>query len=119
MQCPRCGDANDRREEKLDRLIRAEDTRIATPWCTDCETQYDAWVRQHAADIIWQTGLGAIVAMIIGLGLPLLGLEPVIGILGVLVGFGTFIGLRQWGKARRRRQFLADGLPRAYLPSKT
>ena len=119
MQCPRCGDANDRHEEKLNRLIRAEDTRIATPWCTDCETQYDSWVRQHAADIIWQTGLGAIVAMIIGLGLPLLGLEPIIGIVGVLVGFGTFIGLRQWGKARRRRQFLADGLPRAYLPSKT
>ena len=89
------------------------------PWCRACEQQYDTWVRKHAADIIWQTGIGAIVAMLIGLGLPLLGLEPIVGIAGVLVGFTTFMSLRQWGKWRRRRQFLADALPRAYLPSKT
>lgn len=89
------------------------------PWCRACETQYYSWVRQHAADIIWQTGTGAIVAMVIGLGLPLLGLAPIIGIAGVLIGFTTFLGLRSWGKQRRRRQFLADALPRAYLPSKT
>lgn len=94
-------------------------TKAAAPWCRECELQYDTWVRQHAADILWQTGIGATVAMIIGLGLPLLGLEPVIGIAGVLVGFGTFVGLRQWGKQRRRRQFLEGALPRAYLPSKT
>jgi len=104
MQCPRCA---------------AELETAGAPWCRACELQYDTWVRQHAADILWQTGSGAIVAMLIGLGLPLLGLEPIIGIVGVLVGFGTFIGLRQWGKQRRRRQFLADALPRAYLPSKT
>ena len=57
--------------------------------------------------------------MTIGMGLPLIGLSPVIGIAGVLVGFGTFIGLRQWGKQRRRKQFLTGALPRAYLPSKT
>lgn len=119
MDCPRCGDKNDRVAETQHRLVRAEDTRLATTWCRECEAQYDGWVRQHAADIIWQTGIGAIVAMIIGMGLPLLGLEPAIGIVGVLVGFVTFLGLRQWGKQRRRRQFLEGALPRAYLPSKT
>jgi hypothetical protein len=89
------------------------------PWCRTCEQQYDTWVRKYAADIIWQTGVGALIAMAIGLGLPLLGLEPIIGIAGVLVGFTTFLGLRRYGKQRRRRQFLADGLPRAYLPRKT
>ena len=89
------------------------------PWCVDCEHQYDAWVRKHAADILWQTGLGAIVAMLIGLGLPLLRVEPVIATTGVLAGFGTFLGLRSWGKKRRRQQFLTGALPRAYLPSKT
>ncbi len=119
MRCPRCADENDGVDDKWNRLVRAEDTRLGTPWCRECEAQYDAWVRQYAGDIIWQTGLGAIIAMAIGLGLPLLGLEPIIGIAGVLVGFGTFIGLRHWGKQRRRRQFLAGALPRAYLPSKT
>jgi hypothetical protein len=104
MKCPRCA---------------AEMPKAGAPWCGECETQYDTWVRQHAADILWQTGTGAAVAMVIGLGLPLLGLAPIIGIVGVLVGAGTFIGLRQWGKQRRRRQFLTGALPRAYLPSKT
>lgn len=89
------------------------------PWCPACETQYDTWVRRHASDILWQTGIGAGIAMAIGLGLPLLGLEPIVGIAGVLVGFTSFLGLRRWGKQRRRRQFLADALPRAYLPSKS
>src|ERR1044071_1875511 len=93
MQCPRCA---------------AEMTGPGVPWCRDCEKQYDTWVRKRAADIIWQTGLGALVAMAIGLALPLLGLEPIIGIAGVLVGFTTFMGLRTWGKKRRRRQFLTD-----------
>ncbi len=101
MGCPRCG---------------AEQV-IASGWCRDCDVLHDTWVRQYAADILWQTGLGALVAMIIGLGLPLLGLEPIIGIAGVLVGTGTFLGLRVWGKARRRRQFLEASVPRAYLPS--
>ena len=96
MACPRCG--------------------ATTPsWCADCEKLYDTWVRQHATDILWQTGTGALLAMIIGLGAPLLGLDFFIGIAGVLAGFGTFMGLRAWGKGRRRRQFLAM-VPRAYLP---
>jgi hypothetical protein len=115
MQCPRC--AADITKAGPSKPGGTSAPR--GPWCADCEKQYDTWVRSHAADILWQTGLGALVAMIIGLGLPLLGLEPIIGIAGVLVGFGTFIGLRQWGKHRRRQQFLAGSIPRAYLPSKT
>jgi len=80
---------------------------------------YDTWSRKHAVDILWQTGTGAVVAMIVGLGAPLLGLTPLIGIAGVLVGFGTFMGLRKWSNVRRRQQFLADSVPRAYLPSHT
>lgn len=100
MSCPRCG--------------------ADTPsWCKDCEKLYDAWSRQHAADILWQTGSGAMVAMVIGLGAPLLGLTPILGIVGVLVGFGTFMGLRVWGNGRRRRQFLTASVPRAYLPGQS
>ena len=95
MACPRCG--------------------ATTPtWCADCEKLYDTWVRQHATDILWQTGAGAMLAMIIGLGAPLLGVDIFVGIAGVLLGFGTFIGLRTWGKRKRRQQFLAM-VPRAYL----
>src|SRR5690606_18612811 len=97
MACPRCG--------------------ADTPsWCQDCERLYDRWVRGHATDILWQTGTGAGVAMLVGLGAPLLGLSPLLGIAGVLVGASTFLGLRVWGNARRRRQFLATSVPRAYLP---
>jgi hypothetical protein len=93
----------------------------ATPsrWCRECENQYDLWSRRHAADIVWQTGTGAIVAMLIGLGLPVLGVDMVIATAGVLAGFGTFLGLRTWGKRMRRRQFLASSLPRAYLAPRT
>ncbi|HTL34211.1 MAG TPA: hypothetical protein VL326_13870 [Kofleriaceae bacterium] len=107
MKCPRCGADLTGKPGKTG------------PWCIDCEKQYDSWVRKHAADILWQTGVGALVAMAIGLGLPLVGVEPVIGITGVLAGFSTFLGLRSWGKKRRRKQFLAGALPRAYLPSRT
>lgn len=89
------------------------------PWCTECENQYDTWVRRHATDILWQTASGALVAMAIGLGLPVLGVEPVIATTGVIAGAATFLGLRAWGKKRRRKQYLAGALPRAYLPSRT
>lgn len=91
----------------------------ASGWCADCERQHDTWSRQHAADIVWQAFIGAGIAMTVALGAPLLGLSPLLGIGGVLVGFGSFLGVRRWGKQRRRRQFLATSLPRAYLPSKT
>ena len=98
---------------------RADAEVTASGWCTDCEHQYDAWVRRHAADIIWQAFSGAIIAMVIGLGLPVLGVEPLIAGAGVLVGAGAFLGLRRWSNARRRRQFLGGSLPRAYLVEKT
>lgn len=97
MSCPRCGaDSNG--------------------WCKDCEKLYDTWVRQHATDILWQTGSGAGVAMIIGLGALLLGLTPLLGIVGVFAGFSTFMGLRAWGNHKRRQQYLTTSVPRAYLP---
>jgi hypothetical protein len=46
-----------------------------------------------------------------------LGLSPIIAIAGVLAGASTFVGLRRWGLARRRRQYLATSVPRAYLPT--
>lgn len=88
-----------------------------TGWCDDCEKQHDTWTRQHATDILWQAGSGAGVAMIVGLGAPLVGLSPLLGIIGVLVGAATFVSLRIWGARRRRRQFLATSIPRAYLPA--
>jgi hypothetical protein len=105
MECPRCAAE----------MPKGKDG----PWCTECEKQYDTWIRRHATDILWQTGIGALVAMAIGLGLPLLGLDSVIATAGVMAGFATFMGLRAWGKKRRRKQFLAGALPRAYLPSRT
>jgi Flp pilus assembly protein TadB len=102
MACARCG---------------AEPV-TASGWCADCERQHDAWSRQHAADILWQAFTGAGIAMVVALGGLLLGLSPLLGILGVLLGTGTFVGLRAWSKARRRRQFQAGVLPRAYLPSR-
>ena len=99
MTCERCG--------------AAEVT--ATGWCAACEEQHDAWSQRHAADIIWQAFTGAIVAMIVGLGAPLLGLSPIIGIFGVLAGVGTFLGVRRLTTRRRRRAFATGNLPRAYL----
>ncbi len=100
MACPRCS--------------------ADTPsWCKDCERLYDSWVRGHATDILWQTGLGAVVAMIVGLGAPLLGLPPLLGIFGVLAGAATAGALRVWGNRRRRQQFLTTSVPRAYLPGGT
>lgn len=104
MTCARCG---------------AEVATTAGPWCVDCERLYDTWIRRHATDIIWQAFLGAGIAMVVGLGGPLIGLGPLCGIIGVLCGAATSLGVRQWSKGRRRRQYLATSLPRAYLPERT
>src|SRR3569623_2937279 len=100
MSCARCG---------------ATEDLAANGWCRTCEHHYDTWSRQHAADILWQTGTGAGVAMVIGLGGLVLGASPVFAIFGVLAGAATFIGLRGWGLRHRRRQYLATSVPRAYL----
>ncbi len=102
MSCARCGAENVTR----------------TGWCEACESVHDTWTRQHASDILWQAGSGAVIAMVIGLGAPLVGLSPLLGIAGVLVGAASFIGLRIWGTKWRRRQFLETSLPRAYLPGR-
>jgi hypothetical protein len=101
MACPRCG--------------------ADTPsWCKHCESAYDTWSRRHAADILWQAGTGALVAMVFGLGGPLLGLSPIIGIAGVLMGAATAYGLRKSTNARRRQQYIETSVPRAQLmPGKT
>ena len=102
MSCVRCG----------------AETITRTGWCETCERLHDTWTRQHASDILWQAGTGACIAMAIGLGAPLLGLSPLLGIAGVLAGAASFLGLRVWGTKWRRRQFLETSLPRAYLPGR-
>ena len=101
MSCPRCaGDAEG----------------PVTAWCTDCEVQYDQWVRRHASDIVWQALAGTVVIAAIGLGLPLLGAGTAVAATGAFAAFGTIFGLARLTRRRRRRQFLQAPLPRAYLP---
>jgi hypothetical protein len=89
---------------------------VDTVWCTDCERLYDQWVRQHAADIVWQALCGMVVVLGVGIGGPLLGMPWIFAAVGACAGFGTIFGLARWTRRRRRRQFLAAPLPRAYLP---
>ncbi len=91
----------------------------ATGWCRECELAYDTWVRRHASDIILPTLAAMFVVSAIAIGLPLLGVGGLVAVAGVFAGFGTLVGLHQLGRRRRRRQFLAGTLPRAYLPTKT
>lgn len=95
---------------------RAEVTIASRRWCADCERNYDVWVRRHASDIVWQALSGTVVLMIAGLGLPFLGLGPLVAALGAFAGFGTIAGLSRLTRRVRRKQFLQAPLPRAYLP---
>ena len=88
-------------------------------WCVDCDRAFDKWVRQYASDIIWPLMTGMTIVTTVALVLPLLGIGSLIATLGVFTGFGTFYGGHRLNERRRRRQFLTDSLPRAYLPSKT
>jgi hypothetical protein len=88
-------------------------------WCADCDRVFDKWVRQYAADVIWPLMIGMTIVTSVALVLPLLGAGPLIATAGVGAGFSTFYGLSRYNDRRRRRQFLTDSLPRAYLPSKT
>jgi len=99
--CPRCHDAT---------------TGPASPWCKACELIYDGWVRRHATDIVWQALAGMVIICAVGLGLPVLGVGTLVAAAGVFGGFGTLYGLAWLTRRRRRRQFLAASLPRAYLP---
>jgi hypothetical protein len=87
----------------------------APTWCRDCELLYDTWVRRHATDIIWQAMVGTCVIAMIGVGLPLLGVGPLIAAVGAFAGFGTVFALARLTRRRRRQQFLQAPLPRAYL----
>jgi hypothetical protein len=103
MACPRCA------AESPDEAT--------TSWCRDCELQYDGWVRRHATDIVWQALVGTVVVSTCGLLLPLLGVGVLVGAAGAFAGFGTVYGLSRLTRRKRRRQFLATSLPRAYLPA--
>lgn len=88
-------------------------------WCADCDRAFDKWVRQYASDVIWPLLTGMTIVTSVALVLPLLGVGSLIATLGVFSGFGSFYALARYNVRRRRRQFLTDSLPRAYLPSKT
>ena len=104
MACPRC---------------HTSDDLVKSGWCKSCELAYDAWVRRHAADIIWQVMGGGVVLACIGIGLPLLGVGVLSAAFAAFTGFGTIWALSRYGNRRRRRQFLQGRglLPRAYLPA--
>lgn len=101
MSCPRCAG------------IRA----ATSAWCRECELLYDRWVRTHASDVVWQALSGAIVIIVIGLGLPVLGVGPLVAAAGAFAGFGMMAGLARLNRRRRRQQFLTASLPKAYLPT--
>lgn len=88
-------------------------------WCDDCERAYDTWSRRHASDVVWTVLCGGFVTSLIGMGLPLLGLDMLFAAIAVFAGFGTWGLVHAANRNRRRQQFLRGALPRAYLMSKT
>lgn len=112
--CERCGGENDRSDEQIARLTLNYDTRIDARWCRACEHQYQQWLHEHAGDVVWQLGGAGMIAIGIGLFGVLAG-APVIALGALLLGPTTFAGLRSWNRTRRKSQFLASAMPRAYL----
>ena len=55
----------------------------------------------------------------IPVGLIVFGAGSLIAYGGVFAGFATLFGMFRLRRRRRKQQFLATSLPRAYLPSKT
>jgi hypothetical protein len=114
MGCPRCGAASGPAPEAEPVVIALVRGRAA--WCSECESNYDAWVRGHAGDIVWQALCGTVVVAAVGVGLPLLGVGWLVAAGGACAGFATVFALSRLTRRRRRRQFLVASLPRAYLP---
>jgi len=90
-----------------------------TGWCTECERQYDSWIRGYAGDIVLPVLAGTAIITTVGMLLPFLGVGWLIATTGVFAGFGTLVGLFRLRRRQRRHQFLTTSLPRAYLTSKT
>ncbi len=114
MSCPRCGAAAGPALENEPAAIALVRGRAA--WCSECESNYDAWVRNHAADIVWPALGGMVVVATVGVGLPILGVGKLVAAVGAFGGFATVLALSRLTRRRRRRQFLVAPLPRAYLP---
>ena len=101
MPCPRCA---------------SDDPPSRSGWCRTCENAYDTWVRRHATDIIWAVMGGGVVIAFLGVGLPFLGVGPLVGATAAFAGSATIFGVYRTTQRRRRRQFLRGiALPRAYL----
>lgn len=88
-------------------------------WCTECERQYDTWIRGYAGDIVVPVLAGMAIITTVGMLLPFLGAGSLVAAIGVFAGFGTLAGMYRLRRSQRRQQFLTASLPRAYLPSKT
>lgn len=104
MACPHCA---------------VEDNLLASGWCRDCERAYGIWGRRYTRDIVSTVFVGMAIVLVGGMGLPLLGFSWVLSATSIFVSFATMLGLYQFHDKRRRRQFLHERLPRAYLPAKT
>jgi hypothetical protein len=104
MACPHCS---------------ADENLLASGWCRDCERAFGIWGRRYASDIIWTVLAGMGIVLVGGMGLPLLGFSWLLSATSIFVSFGAMVGLYRYYDRRRRRQFLHERLPRAYLPSRT
>ncbi|CAN5793110.1 hypothetical protein BH11MYX2_BH11MYX2_17030 [soil metagenome] len=104
MPCVRC-----REDKPLDKR----------GWCVECEKAFDGWVRRYATDILRAAGVGLVMVLFVGLGLPWLGLPHIVALGGIFAGAGSIAGMSVLNGRRRRKQFLAESIPRAYLPGKS
>ena len=120
VSCPRCDAAIDVAEQRahVGSVAGSRPMTWGQPppsWCRDCERLYDQWVRRHATDIVWQALVGTTIITGIGIGLPLLGIGPLVAGVGACAGFGALFLMGRLTRRRRRQQFLEAALPRAYL----
>ncbi|TMQ17805.1 MAG: hypothetical protein E6J91_09295 [Deltaproteobacteria bacterium] len=104
MVCPHCA---------------AEDNLLASGWCRDCERAFGIWGRRYATDMVGIVIVGMAIVLVGGMGLPLLGLSWLASASSIFAAFATMVGLYRHFDRRRRRQFLQERVPRAYLPDRT